>query len=491
MSDRNRPLSLLFAASEATPWVKSGGLGDVMGALPAALADLDQDVTLVLPLYGNIDREAAGLKPLTRITVPFLGNTFPTSVYTCVPHGGRVRVLFLENQYYFERDSVYTDLATGEGWHDNDERFFFFQLAIVQLLLEGVVEPDVLVLSDWHTSMLPALIRIRYRQHPGLQQIKLVLGLHNLGYQGVFPAEAIDKLGLSRDLLFPMGPFEFYGKLNCLKAGISMSDRIITVSPGYAEEILGSEQGCGLDGVLRQHRDRLHGVLNGIDTQVWNPGEDRWLPYPFTAQKLDRKSRNRVELLREFGLDPEFPGPVIGIVSRLTDQKGIKILAGCLDRILSRDLKMVVLGSGEKVFEQFLLDSARANPGRLGVRIAYSEPLAHLVEGGADMFLMPSLYEPCGLNQMYSMTYGTLPIVRHTGGLKNTVIDFLENADKATGFHFYNYNAAELLEAVDLALAAWKKPKVWRRLQRNGMKQDFSWRNSASEYLRVFRELVS
>jgi starch synthase len=433
MSDKNRPLGILFAASEAAPWVKEGGLGDVMGALPAALAELDQDVTLVLPLYGTIDRERMQLKPLTRVSVPFLGNVFPTAVYTCVPPGGRVRVLLLENQYYFERESVYTDPATGEGWPDNDERYFFFQLAIVQLLLEGVVEPDVLVLNDWHTALLPALIRIRHMENPALRKMKLVLGLHNLGYQGVFPSESIDKLGLSRDLLFPMGPFEFYGKLNCLKAGISMSDLIITVSPGYAEEILSTEQGCGLDGVLRQHRDRLFGVLNGIDTDVWNPAEDRFLPHPFNVQKLDRKSRNRTELLAEFGLDPEFPGPVIGIVSRLTDQKGIKILAGCLDRILSRDLKMVILGSGEKAFEQFLLDAAQANPTRLGVRIAYSEPLAHLVEGGADMFLMPSLYEPCGLNQMYSMAYGTLPIVRHTGGLKNTVIDFLENADKATG----------------------------------------------------------
>ncbi len=486
-----RPGNLLFVCAESAPWVKQGGLGDVMGALPAALAALGPEVSVVLPLYSAIDREKAQLKPLAEIPVEFLGNSFPTRIFTCLLPGGKGRALFIENQYYFERQGVYTDPASGEGWPDEDERYFFFQLAVARLLEDGLVEPELVVCADWQAAMLPALLRIRYRENERLSRMKLVMSLHNLGYQGVFPAESIDKLELSRELLFPLGSFEYYGQLNCLKAGISLSDRIITVSPTYAREILDSEQGAGLDGVLRQHQDRLSGILNGIDTTTWNPSKDPHLAATYNANKLNRKSLNRRAVLEAFGMNGDFEGPVIGIVSRLTDQKGLKILAGCLDRILSRDMKMIILGTGDKTIERFLSDASRNHPDSLGVRIEYNEGIAHLVEAGADMFLMPSLYEPCGLNQMYSMAYGTLPIVRETGGLKDTVIDFLENADKATGFSFKGYNAAELLDAVDLALSAWKKPRVWRRMQKNAMKLDFSWQSSAERYMEAFRGLLA
>ncbi len=483
---RRGVLRVLFVAAEAVPWIKSGGLGDVMGALPRELFNLGHEVATVLPLFASVDRIEAGLELLATIHVRFLGNDFPTRIFAASYPRSECRALFIENQYYFERTGIYDDPLTGKPWPDDDERWFFFQIALLELVRQTDMQPDLIVCSDWHTALIPALLRIRHQENRALQQTRSVLSLHNLGYQGVLPAVSITKLGLPRELLFPLSPFEFYGQLNCLKAGISFADEVVTVSPTYAREICTVELGHGLDGVLRQHGERVRGILNGIDVEEWNPATDPLLEEPFSSSHLPRKAGNRPRLLREFGLDPGFGGPVLAMVTRLTGQKGMNILAGCLDRLLQRDLRLVILGSGEAQFEKFLSDVAAAHPERMAVRVGYSEALAHLIYAGSDFFLMPSRYEPCGLSQMYSMRYGTLPVVHATGGLKDTVIPFLEDTDRATGFAFEDYNAEALLEAVDTALSAWRNPRAMRRLQKNAMKQDFSWAHSAKLYEDLF-----
>ena len=482
-------LRILFVAAEAVPWVKSGGLGDVMGALPRELFALGHEVATVLPLYASVNRAEAGLELLATIQVRFLGNDFPTRIYAAPYPRSECRALFIENQYYFERAGIYDDPATGQPWPDDDERWFFFQTALLELVEQTEMRPDLVVCADWHTALIPALLRIRHQESRDLRQTRSVLSLHNLGYQGVLPAESLTKLGLPRELLFPLSPFEFYGQLNCLKAGISFADEVVTVSPTYAREICTPELGHGLDGVLRQHGDRVRGILNGIDTETWNPATDPLLEEVYSASRLARKAGNRPRLLREFGLDPAFGGPVLAMVSRLTGQKGMNILAGCLDRLLQRELRVIILGAGEPQFEKFLTDVAAAHPGRLAVRIGFSEALSHLIYAGADYFLMPSRYEPCGLSQMYAMRYGTPPIVHATGGLQDTVISFLEDADHATGFSFTDYNAEALLEAVDTALSAWRNPRARQRLQRNAMKQDFTWEHSARLYEALFHQV--
>ncbi|MFA7331876.1 MAG: glycogen synthase GlgA [Candidatus Delongbacteria bacterium] len=486
---RRGVLRVLFVAAEAVPWIKSGGLGDVMGALPRELFNLGHEVATVLPLFASVDRAEAGLELLATIHVRFLGNDFPTRIFAASYPRSECRALFIENQYYFERTGIYDDPLTGKPWPDDDERWFFFQTALLELVRQTDMQPDLIVCSDWHTALIPALLRIRHQENRALQQTRSVLSLHNLGYQGVLPAESITKLGLPRELLFPLSPFEFYGQLNCLKAGISFADEVVTVSPTYAREICTAGLGHGLDGVLRQHGERVRGILNGIDVEEWNPATDPLLEEPFSSSHLPRKAGNRPRLLREFGLDPGFGGPVLAMVTRLTGQKGMNILAGCLDRLLQRDLRLVILGSGEAQFEKFLSDVAAAHPERMAVRVGYSEALAHLIYAGADFFLMPSRYEPCGLSQMYSMRYGTLPVVHATGGLKDTVIPFLEDADRATGFAFEDYNAEALLESVDTALSAWRNPRAMRRLQKNAMKQDFSWAHSAKLYEELFYQV--
>lgn len=480
-------LRIVFVAAESLPWVKTGGLGDVMGALPPALFERGHEVVSILPLYDSVDRDEGRLSLLATIDVRFLGNDFPTRIFEAPYPRSECRALFVENQYYFERNGIYDDPATGSPYPDDDERWLFFQLAVLELLKQTGMGPDLLVCSDWQTALLPALLRIRLSEDKLLQKTRSVLAIHNLGYQGVFPAESLPKAGLPRELMFPLSPFEFYGQLNLMKAGLSFADEIVTVSPSYAAEIATPEMGQGLDGVLRQHGDRVTGILNGIDTHLWNPARDPLIAESFSLAKLQKKAANRPELLSRFGLPTDFEGPVLGMVTRLTGQKGLNILAGCLDRLLQRDVKLVVLGSGEKQFERFLADVAAQNPERMAVRLGYSEELAHQVFAGCDVFLMPSRYEPCGLSQMYAMRYGALPVVHATGGLKDTVTPFLDDADRATGFAFSHYNAEALLEAIDVALSAWRMPRTWKRLQKNAMKQDFSWELSAKRYEELFQ----
>jgi starch synthase len=482
-------LRIVFIAAEALPWVKEGGLGDVLGSLPPALHARDHDVITILPLYGNIDRDAHRLEELTTVHVRFLGQDYKTKIFQATYPKSDCRALFIEQPYYYDRGAVYNDPATGKPWPDDDERWCFFQRAALELLASTQLAPDIIVCADWQTALIPALLRIRYAEDRHLERARSVLSLHNMGYHGLFPEETITKLGLPSELIFPLSPFEFYGQLNSLKAGICFADEVITVSPNYAKEICTETFGHGLEGVLRDHGERLTGILNGIDEKLWTPARDPNLVQPFSIGRLNRKSPNKAALLERFGLDPSYKGPVASMVTRLTGQKGMNLLSGCIDRLMKREFKLLILGTGEPQFESFLKDIAERNPDRMSVQIGYSEELAHQVYAGSDLFLMPSQYEPCGLSQMYAMRYGTPPVVHSTGGLKDTVKNWMDDPEEATGFCFEGYTADAFLEALDHALSLWKKPVLWRKMQRNGMRQDFSWKRSAEQYEEIFRRL--
>jgi len=462
-----------------------------MGSLPPALRELGDEVVSILPLYQSVERESGELAPLTTVEVPFDGDVFPTRIFEAGYPDSACRALFIENEEYFGRPGIYTDPATGEPYEDDDRRWFFFQLAVLELLRQAEIVPDLLVVADWQTALLPALLRTQLKEDQLLKEVRTVLSLHNLGYQGLFPPSSIARIGLPEELMFALSPFEYYDKLNCLKAGLSFADHIVTVSPNYASQITTPEYGHGLDGVLRQRSEHLSGIINGVDAALWNPARDPLIDVQYSLQRLNRKRENRNALSMQYRVSIPEGCPVIGMVSRLTDQKGLNILAGCIDRLLARNLRMFILGTGEKQFENFLTDVAERHPDRLGVKIGYSEALAHQIFAGADMFLMPSRYEPCGLSQMYSMLYGTVPVVHWTGGLRDTVLPFMDKPEAATGFTFTEYNAEALLNTVDIALKAWGKPRSWRKIQRNGMKQDFSWKRSAKEYHKLFGKVVS
>lgn len=450
-------------ATEMAPLAKVGGLADVVGALSAALVRAGHDLRVVLPLYASIDRsryritEEAGVPALE---VRGSGG------------GEGVRVLLVDSPEHFARPGIYNDPKDGTGYLDNADRFIAFQKQALAILKRVGFAPDVIHCHDHQTGLVPAWLE---KDGAGT-----VFTIHNLGYQGLFPPETLGAAGFDRSLLYPMSPYEFYGQMNFMKIGISFADVITTVSPTYAKEICTPEQGCGLEGVLSSRREVLHGVLNGIDDGYWSPATDPHLAHHYDARSTSGKTKCRTELLARMELKPGRKRvPVIGIISRLTEQKGFDLIERALPALMQRDLKLVVLGAGEPMYAEMLRRARDEYPDKVAVMIGFDEGLAHLIEAGSDMFLMPSRYEPCGLNQMYSLAYGTVPIVRATGGLADTV-------NESNGFVFHDYDAAEMLAAIDRALGTFADRKAWGRLMRAGMTADYSWDRPAEEYARLY-----
>jgi starch synthase len=466
-------VNILFASSEVAPWSKTGGLGDVAAALPRALARRGHDVIVVTPLYGCVDR--SNLVPT--------GETALGAPIVAARAANRLLVAFVEHMGYFGgRAAPYGE--HGRDYPDNAHRFHFFCRAIPEVARALAMDRvDILHLNDWQTG-LAALEHARRRGlDPGIS--RSVMTIHNLGYQGLFDARVVDELNLGWEYFTPDG-IEFWGRANFLKAGIAFADRITTVSPTYAREIQTYEQGFGLDGLLRARSDRLHGILNGVDTEEWNPATDPRIPARYSADDLSGKAVCRETLCRELGIDGEGK-LLLGMVSRIAGQKGFDILLEGIDRLMARPVSLAILGSGDPSLVQ-ALEAARTRwPGRIGLHVGFDEGLAHRVEAGADAFLMPSRYEPCGLNQMYSLRYGTVPIVRRTGGLADTV----EESDLGTGFLIPSHHAGELLAAVDRAHAVFADPPRWQALQRRGMAEDHSWDRAAAEYEAVYELALS
>jgi len=482
-----RNLRVLFVVSEAVPFAKTGGLADVAGALPNALKALGADVKVLMPYYGMVKQ---GKIPMTTVAENLEGHVggAPLSFDVKTPESGDYPFYFVERDEFFERSQLY---GTPKGdYFDNLERFSFFCSTVLPVCQNLDFQPDVIHCHDWQSCLVPVYLRHRWQDAEIINQAKTVLTIHNLAYQGLFYKEKFPLLGLDWSL-FSIDGLEYYEQINLLKGGIVFTDAITTVSVGYSKEIQTPEFGYGLDGLLRARASALHGILNGVDYQDWSPEKDRLIPATFSKTKLAGKAKNKAALMEAFNLDPKLSqAPILAMISRLADQKGFDLVAAVLPELLKQDLMVVILGTGEEKYHRWLAQEASKYPGKLGVKIAFDNALAHLMEAGADMFLMPSRFEPCGLNQMYSLKYGTIPIVRATGGLADTVVQADPAVGTGTGFLFTDYNPEAFAAVINAALKAFKNQKQWRKIVENAMSQDFSWERSASAYLNLYKLLV-
>jgi len=493
----DHPLKILMAASEAAPLAKTGGLADVAGALTLELARQGHDVRLALPRYRWAGGAAPRLDPWTTLAVPVAAG----AVAALVERGPypsrrdtRARVYAIRYDPFFDRPGLYQE--GGGDYPDNLARFAFFSRAVMELIAAlGAEEgwtPDVLHVHDWQTALCPVYLKTLYAERSAHARTASLLTVHNLGFQGIFPAADYALTGLD-ERLFGLQGLEFYGRVSLLKGGLLFADFLNTVSPTYAREIQTAELGFGLDGVLRERSGRLVGIVNGIDTDDWNPAADPHLPRGYSAADPSGKRTCKRALQRELAL-PVRNVPLLAMVSRLTAQKGVDLVAEVLPELLALDVQVVVLGTGEPMYERLLCDLAGRDTAKLAVRIGFDEPLAHRIQAGADLFLMPSRYEPCGLSQLYSLRYGTIPIVRRTGGLADTVVGYSPLAvreGRATGFLFGEARAEDLLSTILLALKVKKDAGEWARLMRAAMATDVSWSRSAATYVELYRRILA
>jgi starch synthase len=487
-------LKILMAASEAGPYVRTGGLGDVIGALPAALGALGHEVKVVLPRYRSIDGPAHHFSTVTdSLEVPDVGGLTRVSVSRAGDTPPGVEFLFIECDEYYDRPGLYIDPATGTDFVDNDLRFAFFGRAALELARLLKWHPDVVHCHDWQAALIPAYLKAHYAKDPVLKGSATVLTIHNLGYQGLFEGEKFDNLGLPEEMFYAMtGELEFFGKLNFLKGGIALADWITTVSPRYAEEIQsGDEFGCGLEGVLSLRAHQLSGIINGADYSIWSPESGKMIPHPYSLSDLSGKQKNRLALLNQMGLPIRDKSPLVGMVTRLAAQKGIDLLVESADDLMKLGCQVVVLGTGEAEYHRALQKLEKKYPDQLKVSLEFNDPLAHLILAGADIFLMPSRYEPCGLNQMYALRFGTVPVVRAVGGLADTVRDYDSVAGDGTGFLFEKYTVKAMLAALNRACELFRNREAWDKLMKGGMREDFSWAASAARYGELYRSLGS
>ena len=480
-------MKICMVASEVAPYAKTGGLADVAGALSSALAEKGHDVRLFLPFYGQIDTSELDLVPvrfLEDLRLRLGRRVYRYSVYTRAAPEDGLGTYFLYCPTLYHRDSVYTQDP------DEAQRFAFLVRATLECCQRMAWGPEVIHCNDWHTALLPLYLKVHYGWDRLFADTKTLLSIHNIGYQGVFGAGVLSSLDLqgSADKLYQEDLAN--GKVSFLKTGILYADALSTVSRTYAREIQTAEFGMGLDGLLRARSESLIGIVNGVDYGEWDPATDPRLPFHYTSEDLSGKERCRNHLLDAMGLSSEPGVPVFGVVSRMVFQKGFDLFFEVLPHLLSRhETRLTVLGSGERKYQDFFHGLQRAFPAKVSYYRGYSEDLAHLIEAGADSFLMPSRYEPCGLNQMYSLKYGTPPIVRKTGGLADTVE--LWDGEKGTGFVFDHFSAEGLWWAMDYALKTHRDPEAWRRLMKNGMAKDYSWERQAGEYEKLYRALLS
>lgn len=477
-------MKILLASSEVYPFSKTGGLADMVAALGRALVKAGHDAVMVTPLYRGILESFPAARPVDwRFNLP-LGQRHAQGGLWELTRPGEPKVYFLEHNAYFNRAGIYQE--NNNNYADNAERFIYFCKCVVNLARFLPWRAEIVHLHDWPAALAPAMI-VQQRNEGWGDAPSTCLTIHNLAYQGLFPAGAFDLTNLSAEF-FGSDAAEYYGMLNCLKCGIVFADSVTTVSPRYAREITTEELGCGLDGVLRKYSAKLTGILNGVDYGEWNTTRNPHLFRSYTISRMAGKTYNKRELQRQVGLPVNENIPLFGTISRLAEQKGVDIQLGALEEMLNSNIQFVQLGSGSPEYEKGYRDLAHRFPGKVAVQFGYNENLSHRIEAGCDFFLMPSRFEPCGLNQMYSLRYGTIPIVRATGGLDDSVIDYSQNADAANGVKFYEYSSRALAKAIRKALAIYGQPELLRHFQRNGMNADFSWDKTVGEYLKVYAQ---
>jgi len=487
-------MKILMVSSEAVPWAKTGGLADMVSALSIAVAEQDHDVKIVIPRYYSIDRSKLELLP-DAMGVPMGNGEEWSAVYTTKLPGTKkdIQVYFIDHELFFGRDGIYGTPAEPD-FLDNARRFMFFSKAAFQLCRKIGWFPDIVHAHDWPSAMAPVYLKFAERLTEEFANSASIMTIHNLGYQGIYNKDNFDYCGLGWDVFYKAG-LEEWSMLNLLKAGLYSADKINTVSPNYAEETKTQAMGFRLDGVLRDRANDYSGILNGIDTDVWNPKKDKLLPKMYSVNDMSGKLEAKKELQKEFGFPIDESVPVIGMVTRLTDQKGVGELFGptygCVWSICQElKLQLVLIGTGDTWCEQEI-KSLSSRLSNFEARICYSEKLSHLIEAGSDFFLMPSRYEPCGLNQMYSLNYGTLPIVRKTGGFMDTVENYDEETGTGTGFMFDDLTPSSIHNTVAWAVDTWyKRPEHIKAMSLRGMKKDFTWKNSAKKYLTLYEEAL-
>ena len=481
-------MRVLFVSSEIYPLAKTGGLADVSAALPKALSALGVEMQLLLPGYPKAIESAAN-KSVEVELADFIG-AGPMRLISARTPDTSLPIWLVDCPSLFRRSGGPYQDENGQDWPDNALRFAVFNHIAARLSLGLILanwRADIVHANDWHAGLLPAILAGTSGQRPAT-----VFTMHNLAFQGLFPADLYPQLGLTGDSLIPDG-LEFYGNISFLKAGISYSDRLTTVSPTYAREILTAEYGCGLEGLLQRRAKDLVGILNGVDYRIWDPATDAHLPANFNVQNIAGKRVCKTALQAELGLEVDSEAALVVLVSRVTEQKMADVVAETLPRIIENGAQCALLGDGDRLLEERFKLAARHHPGRIAVRIGYEEPLAHRLLAGGDILLHPARFEPCGLTQLYAMRYGTLPVVRNTGGLRDTVVDATDHSVRrgtATGFAFESANTAHLLHCIERALALYSQPLAWRKVQRHAMVQDFGWSESARRYLALYRDLV-
>jgi starch synthase len=476
-------VKVLFAVSECGPFAKSGGLADVAGSLPKELKKLGTDVRVILPKYGTISEDyKKHMKKLKEFTVSVGWRNQYCGIEELEYQG--VIFYFVDNEYYFKREGLY-------GYFDDGERFAYFNRAVLEALAELEFYPDVLHCHDWHTAMIPYLLRMEYYKRKGYELIRTVFTIHNLQFQGIFPKEVLDDLLGLDDRSFAPNHLEFFGNVNFMKGGLVAADKITTVSPTYKKEIQTSPYGEKLDGLLQERDEDLQGILNGIDEEFYNPADDPFIFQTYTASKPQKKAVNKREIQKQFGLKQSANTPLLVMISRLTKQKGLDLVKCVLREILQEDIQFIILGTGDWEFEEYLRQAARIYPEKLKVHTGFDEGLAHKLYAAADLFLMPSLFEPCGLGQLIAMKYGAIPIVRETGGLNDTVKAWNEFTGQGNGFSFNNFNAHDMLYTIQRALFFYQNHKVWNNIVKQAMEMDYSWAQSAFRYNQLYAEIVT
>ena len=475
---------ILMVASEADPFIKSGGLGDVIGSLPRAIAGKNYELSVVIPLHEGISDEIREkMTFITNIFVPVAWRSQYCGIFKYEEKG--VTWYFIDNEYYFKRgDALY-------GCYDDAERYAFFSTSALEILPHIGFSPDIIHCHDWQTALVPIYYKLKYYGCEGYEDIKTVFTIHNIEYQGIFDRQIVENvLGLPFEE-FENGFLEYNGAVNLMKAAIICSDKVTTVSGTYAEEIKTPEFAHGLDGILRQEAGKLSGIINGIDQKLYDPAHDNRLFEKFSQEDMSGKAKNKAELQDLVNLPQNADVPVIGMVTRLVSHKGLDLISEVIDELLSDDVELVIVGTGDWKYEQFLKDKQWQYPFKLSVNIAFNAELAQKVYGGSDMFLMPSKSEPCGLAQMIALRYGTIPIVRETGGLRDSIVSYDRDTGKGNGFSFADYNAQDMLRAIREACSLYNDKNEWNKLVQNGMNTDFSWKKSAQKYRKMYDQLLS
>ncbi len=488
-------MKVLFASAEVAPFSKVGGLGDVAGALPKALQKLGIDVRVVTPRYGSINSnrfEPRAPASIPSVQVPVGSHVYEASIWEASLPRSDVPVYFLGSTDFFDRPGVYEDPRTGQPYGDEIRRFAFFGRGVLEVARAVGFRPHIVHLNEFHTALAAGYQKLRSGKHSSFHDAKTVFTIHNLAYQGSYPIKSVQNLGLPRSATTPLGPLEFHGRANFMKLGIVLADAVTTVSPTYAREIQESPKlGMGLEGILRSRSDSLKGILNGIDYAVWDPRTDPFLPTHYSTEDLAGKAMNRGHLLKAFGWDQRDEGPIVAMIGRLAVQKGWDLVLDAARRMVKLGLRLVVLGTGDKDYERGLALLNRRHPTRVGTALRFDEALAHLMEAGSDIFLMPSRYEPCGLNQMISLRYGTIPVVKATGGLRDTVSEFDPATHTGNGFLFSQHAPEGMLQALARAARLYRDKPMWKKLVRNAMRSNCSWEASAVKYAGLYEELIA